>query len=142
MRHAAWGDTVLVTYIGRLDDGTIFDQVEEPQEVVIGEGKVNPAFEGALDGMAPGETKSVVLPAKLAYGPYRRRLIFRLKRSELNLPEEPVPGGVARISLKDGKQSLVTIRKVDRRHVVVDANHPLAGKDLTFTITLTAIIGE
>jgi hypothetical protein len=100
---------------------------------------INPAFEEALIGMAPGETRTIVLPAEKAYGPYRKKLVFRLKRRDLNLPEEPVPGGTARISLKNGRSSLVTVLKADAKTVTVDANHPLAGKDLTFSITLLGI---
>jgi FKBP-type peptidyl-prolyl cis-trans isomerase 2 len=139
MDRAERGDTVLVTYTGTLEDGTVFDQPEEPQQVAIGRGEINPAFEEALIGMAPGETRTIVLPAEKAYGPYRKKLVFRLKRRDLNLPEEPVPGGTARISLKNGRSSLVTVLKADAKTVTVDANHPLAGKDLTFSITLLGI---
>jgi len=139
MDRAETGDTVLVTYTGTLEDGTVFDRSEEPQQIIIGAGRINPAFEEAVVGMATGETKTIVLPAEKAYGPYRKRLVFRLKRRELLLPEEPVPGGTARISLKNGKFSLVTVLKADAKTVTVDANHPLAGKDLTFAITLVGI---
>lgn len=139
MERAARGDTVRVTYVGTREDGTVFDRSEEPQEIVIGEGTVNPAFEEALVGMAPGETKAVFLPAEEAYGPYRKRLVFKLKRKNLNLPGEVIPGGIARISLKNGKNSLVTIRDVTEKWVTVDANHPLAGHDLTFALTLVGI---
>jgi peptidylprolyl isomerase len=139
MKETARGDTVLVTYVGTREDGTVFDRSEEPQEIVIGEGAVNPAFEEALVGMAPGETKTVFLPAEEAYGPYRKRLVFKLKRKNLNLPGEVVPGGIARISLNTGKSSLVTIKEVTEKWVVVDANHPLAGHDLTFALTLVGI---
>ncbi|QYZ79738.1 peptidylprolyl isomerase [Methanofollis formosanus] len=139
MERAAQGDVVLVEYTGTLDDGTVFDHSEEPQEVTLGEGTINPAFEETLIGMAPGETKTVFLPAKKAYGPHKMRLVFRIRRKKLNLPEEPVPGGIARVSLENGKSSLVTIKEVSERWVVVDANHPLAGKDLTFSLTLMEI---
>ncbi|NVO65926.1 FKBP-type peptidyl-prolyl cis-trans isomerase [Methanofollis tationis] len=139
MDRAGTGDTVAVIYTGTLEDGTIFDRPEEPRQVTIGAGEINQAFEEALVGMAPGETKKVVLPAERAYGPYRKNLVFRLKRRDLHLPEEPVPGGTARISLKGGTSTLVTVLKADRKTVTVDANHPLAGKDLTFAITLVEI---
>ncbi|QSZ67774.1 peptidylprolyl isomerase [Methanofollis aquaemaris] len=139
MERAAEGDVVLVEYTGTLEDGTVFDRSDEPQEVTIGEGTINPAFEEALIGMAPGETKTIFLPAKKAYGPYKMRLVFRIRRKKLNLPEDPVPGGMARVSLKNGKSSLVTVKEVSKHWVVVDANHPLAGKDLTFCLTLKEI---
>ncbi|WP_298666503.1 peptidylprolyl isomerase [uncultured Methanofollis sp.] len=139
MERAAHGDTVHVTYVGTQEDGTVFDRSEEPQEIVIGGGTVNPAFEEALVGMTPGETKTVFLPADEAYGPYRKRLVFKLKRKNLNLPGELIPGGIARVSLKNGKSSLVTIKDVTEKWVTVDANHPLAGHDLTFALTLVSI---
>lgn len=139
MDQAARGDTVRVTYVGTREDGTVFDRSEEAQEIVIGDGTVNPAFEEALVGMAPGETKTVFLPAEEAYGPYRKRLVFKLKRKNLNLPGKLMPGGIARISLKNGKNSLVTIKEVTETWVTVDANHPLAGQDLTFALTLVDI---
>jgi FKBP-type peptidyl-prolyl cis-trans isomerase 2 len=139
MDRAGTGDTVAVIYTGTLEDGTIFDRPEEPRQITLGAGEINPAFEEALVGMAPGETKTVFLPAERAYGPHRKNHVFRLKRKDLKLPEEPVPGGTARISLKGGTSTLVTVLKADRKTVTVDANHPLAGKDLTFAITLVDI---
>lgn len=139
MEQAAPGDTVRVTYTGTKEDGTVFDRSEEPQEIVIGEGSINPAFEEALVGMAPGETKTVFLPAEKAYGPCRKRLVFKLKRKKLTVPRELIPGGIARISLAKGKSSLVTIKDVTEKWVTVDANHPLAGHDLTFALTLVGI---
>ncbi|MDK2975472.1 MAG: hypothetical protein PWP08_1843 [Methanofollis sp.] len=142
MALAGMGSTVLVTYTGTLGNGSVFERSEKPQQIVVGAGEINPAFEEAIVGMAPGETKTVVLPAKSAYGQYRKNLIFKLKRRKLNLPEEPVPGGTARISLKNGRSSLVTVLKSDAKTVTVDANHPLAGRDLTFAITLMSISGD
>lgn len=142
MDRARTGDTVVVAYTGTLEDGTIFDRPEEPQQVTIGAGAINPEIEEALVGMAPGETKTVVLPAERAYGPYRKDLVLRLKRRDLHLPGEPVPGGTARITLKGGASALVTVLKADRKTVTVDANHPLAGEDLTFAITLLEICGQ
>ncbi|WP_342677267.1 FKBP-type peptidyl-prolyl cis-trans isomerase [Methanofollis sp. UBA420] len=139
MEQAVRGDTVRVTYTGTREDGTVFDRSEEPQQIVIGDGTVNPAFEEALVGMAPGETKTVFLPAEEAYGLYRKRLVFKLKRKNLTIPGELIPGGIARISLTKGNTSLVTIKEVTEKWVIVDANHPLAGHDLTFALTLVGI---
>jgi len=144
MTKATQDSTVLLHYTGTLEDGTEFDSSRggDPLQFTVGGGEVIPGFEEAVVGMAPGETKTVFLPAEKAYGPYRKDLVFRLKRKDLKLPEEPVPGGTARISLKGGTSTLVTVLKADRKTVTVDANHPLAGKDLTFAITLVDICRE
>lgn len=143
-RTARRGDTVLVHFDGRLGDGTVIDTSRdgEPQRVVIGEGAINPAFEEALVGRRPGERVTVPIPAKQAYGPYKKRLIFRLKRKQLNLTTEPEAGQWVRITLPSGQSSLVTVKEVKATNIIVDANHPLAGKDLSFELELVAIVGE
>lgn len=127
-------DTVKVHYTGTLSDGTIFDSSAEgdPIEFTLGEGEVIPGFENAVLGMAVGEEKTVTIPVDQAYGSYNEELI-------LTVPREMVPDEIAVVGT-----SLVqprgTIISVDDEVVMIDQNHPLAGEDLTFTITLVEIL--
>lgn len=141
-RAARQGDVVLVHFDGRLGDGTVAESSREgePERVVIGEGAINPAFEGALVGRRPGERVTVPLTAEQAYGPYKKRLVFKLKRKRLNLKTEPEPGQWVRVTLPSGQSSLVTVKEVKATSIIVDANHPLAGEDITYELELVAIL--
>lgn len=141
MPFAEEGDRVTVHFESRRPDGTVAETSynEEPITAVLGAGTINPAFETALCGMQKGEMTTVTLTAKQAYGEYKKRLIFTLKRKILNLPEEPEEDQIVRISLPNGKKSLVTVLSVTKTTIVVDANHPLAGEDLTYRLELIGI---
>ncbi|MEA2034181.1 MAG: FKBP-type peptidyl-prolyl cis-trans isomerase [Euryarchaeota archaeon] len=143
MKKAQKGNRVLVHFTSTLNDGTIAETSldREPDQVTIGEGLINPAFEEALIGMTEGESKKIFLPVKKAYGKYRKKLVFKLKRKNLNLnlPDEPEPGQVLRLSLPTGQKSLVTVKEVTTTILTVDANHPFAGKDLWYEIKLVQI---
>lgn len=139
--QAKSGDTVAVHYTGRLDDGTVFDtSVErEPLRLTLGQGQYIPAFEQAIIGMKPGESRTVSIPANEAYGPYREELVVVVDRAQLPpdleievgmLLESPQPGG--------GTVMFIVI-DVSESSVTLDANHRLAGKDLTFDIELVEI---
>ena len=143
-RTARQGDAVLVHFDGRLEDGTVAESSRdgEPERVVIGEGAINPAFEEALVGLRPGERVTVPLPAERAYGTYKKRLVFKLKRKRLDLKTEPEPGQWVRVTLPTGQSSLVTVKAVGKTSITVDANHPLAGEDLTYELELVAILNE
>jgi len=146
MKKAQNGNRVLVHFTSTLDDGTIAETSldREPDTVTIGEGQINPAYQEALIGMTEGESKKIFLPVKKAYGKYRKKLVFKLKRKNLNLnlPDEPEPGQVVRLSLPTGQKSLVTIKEVTKTILTVDANHPLAGKDLWYEIKLVQIVED
>jgi FKBP-type peptidyl-prolyl cis-trans isomerase 2 len=136
------GDTVQVHYVGRLDDGTEFDSSRdrEPIEFTIGNHEVIPGFESAVVGMNPGETKTQKVPADQAYGPYRPERIFAIERTSFPPDIEPEPG--LRLQVTDrmtGNAFPVSILRVSDDEVTLDANHPLAGKDLSFEITLVSI---
>jgi peptidylprolyl isomerase len=136
------GDTVQVHYVGRLDDGTEFDSSRDrdPIQFTIGNHEVIPGFESAVVGMTPGETKTQKVPAAQAYGPYRPERIFAIERAGFPPDIEPEPG--LRLQVTDrmtGKAFPVSILRVTDDEVTLDANHPLAGKDLSFEITLVSI---
>jgi peptidylprolyl isomerase len=140
MQAANTGDTVRVHYTGKLDDGSVFDSSEgrEPLEFRLGGGEVIPGFEQAVTGMAPGDERQVTIPADEAYGPRREELVLVVRRQEL--PEEMQPEiGLQLQMSQDGQQFVVTISDVTEEDVVLDANHPLAGEDLTFELKLVDI---
>lgn len=142
MTEAKLGDTVRVHYTGKLEDGTVFDSSldRDPVEFTLGAGQVIPGFEQAVVGMSPGESKTVEVPAEQAYGPYREELVQEIDR-EL-VPEELKleVGQQLVLRLSPGRSIRVTVTKLTESKVTLDANHPLAGKDLTFDLQLVEII--
>ena len=141
MTKAANGDAVSVHYTGKLDDGTVFDSSRErdPLDLTIGEGKVIPGFEQAIIGMSPGDTTETKIPADQAYGPYHDDLVIEVDKDDFSDGTAPEIGQCYRVPRKDGGSMIVTVTKVEDAKVTIDANHPLAGKDLTFEIELVSV---
>lgn len=138
--QAQTGDTVRVHYTGRLDDGSVFDSSRdrEPLEFTLGEGQVIAGFDSAVTGMSPGQTETVTIPADEAYGEKREDLVFAVPREQL--PPEITPEVGMQLQMQQGQQvAVVTITRVEPSQVTIDANHPLAGKDLTFDLELVEI---
>ncbi len=135
------GDVVSVHYTGKLDDGTEFDSSigGEPLQFTVGAGQMIPGFEQAVRGMKTGESKTVTIPSVEAYGPYQAGLVYVIDRAEFPADLEPQVGQRLPVSLTDGGQAIVTVTEVSDSTVTLDANHPLAGKDLTFEIQLVEI---
>jgi FKBP-type peptidyl-prolyl cis-trans isomerase 2 len=136
------GNIVQVDYTGKLADGTVFDSSvgSEPLEFKLGAGQVIPGFEKAVLGMKVGEKKTVTIPANEAYGPHRDEQVVELSREELPSDLTPQVGQQLVVNQQDGRQIIVVITNVsDNNTVTIDANHPLAGKDLTFEIELVKI---
>ncbi|MEM2924137.1 MAG: peptidylprolyl isomerase [Methanocellales archaeon] len=142
MAQAKNGDTVIVHYTGKLDDGTIFDTStsREPLQFTIGEEQLIPSFEKAVIGMTEGETKTIKIPASEAYGPYREELILTIERNKFPLYFQPRKGQRLQIRQANGSIALVYVVEVTESTITLDANHPLAGKDLTFDIQLLKIL--
>ncbi len=134
-------DTVRVHYTGKLADGEIFDDSRgrEPIEFTLGAGQVIPGFEKAVLDMAVSDTKTVNIPSADAYGDYRPELIQAVPLSEL--PEEIKPEvGMQLVSqAPDGQQIPLVVTEVNDDNIMVDANSPLAGKDLVFDLELVEI---
>ncbi|MFC1874551.1 peptidylprolyl isomerase [Chloroflexota bacterium] len=132
------GSTVKVHYTGKLDDGTVFDtSVErEPLEFTLGEGKVIPGFEAAVKSMETGQSKTVTIPPEEAYGQHRSDLLVPIEREHLPKGLEPEVGQRLQMQQASGKMSIVTITDVAEKAITIDANHPLAGKNLTFELEL------
>jgi peptidylprolyl isomerase len=135
------GKTVKVHYKGTLNDGTIFDSSEgrDPIEFEIGTGTVIPGFETAVGEMGVDETKSVTIPSAEAYGEINQDMVGLVPRSSLPDDIEPEVGMVLSMQSPDGEMP-VRIVEMDDENLTLDANHPLAGQDLTFELTLVEIV--
>lgn len=142
MAEAKTGDKVRVHYTGRLSDGEIFDSSEdrEPLEFVIGQEQVIPGFEQAVVGLNPGEATTVEIPSEAAYGPRREELLMVVEREQIPPSVNPEVGQHLQIRQGNGQPMIVTVADVSNGNVTLDANHPLAGQDLTFEIQLVEIV--
>ena len=141
MAEAKKGDTVKVHFTGKLDYGTVFDCSTnlDPLEFVLGLGRVIPGFEEAVIGMNSGESKTIKIPADKAYGPHREEMVVSLERKQLPVHIKPEVGQQLEVGEPGGQKILVKVTGVSESKVTLDANHPLAGKDLTFEIELLEI---
>ncbi len=135
------GDTVMIDYVLRKGDGEIVSSTEEvgPQELTLGQGEIFPQIEQALTGMNVGEEQSVEIESENAFGPRRDELVVDIPRQ--NLPEEPAPqpGMAMQAQRPNGEPLTLYIVEVGESSVKADGNHPLAGENLTFDLTLRDI---
>ena len=136
------GDTVKVHYTGTLVDGSQFDSSvgSDPLQFTIGAGQVIVGFDEGVTGMKVGEKKTVTIPAANAYGEYRSDLVFDIDKSQLNSTVPPAVGMQLTMTQQDGSKFNVTIKAVNETTLTLDANHELAGKDLTFELELVEIV--
>ncbi|WP_363315444.1 peptidylprolyl isomerase [uncultured Desulfovibrio sp.] len=134
------GDTVRVHYTGTLADGTVFDSSRgrEPLEFVMGRGMLIPGFEKAVQGRDVGDSVTVTIAPGDAYGEKDDDLVFTIERSQLpdHIPAEV--GTPLQLSSEQGRMD-VTVTEVTDTHITLDANHPLAGKELTFAIEIVSV---
>lgn len=141
MTAATTGNTVRVHYRGTLDDGTEFDSSagRDPLEFTLGGGQVIPGFENAIMGMSEGDTKTVTIPPDEAYGQANPGMVHEVPRSEIpaNIPIHE--GAMLSAADGQGNQMQLTVVEATDETVKLDANHPLAGKALTFELTLDSI---
>lgn len=141
MTKAAQDSTVLLHYTGTLEDGTEFDSSRggDPLQFTVGGGEVIPGFEEAVVGMAPGETKTFTIPADEAYGPRRDDLVMQVARDQFPPEIDFAVGQQYPVEVNEGQVVLVTVAALDSETVTLDANHPLAGKDLTFAVEVVTV---
>ncbi|MEM8965676.1 MAG: peptidylprolyl isomerase [Bacteroidota bacterium] len=141
MSKAKAGDTVHVHYTGTLTDGSEFDSSRkrnQPLEFTLGQGQMIAGFEKAVNGMVVGESKQVNISSQEAYGEVKKEMIMEVSKSEF--PDNITPEVGQQLAVNtQGQQVPVTITEIKGDLVVLDANHPLAGKDLTFDIELVKI---
>lgn len=136
------GDTVKVHYTGKLEDDTVFDSSieREPIKFTLGQKQLIPGFEKAVIGMEPGQKKSVNIPMNEAYGPHRDDMLIEVKKEEFPEHITPEVGLQLQLSQPNGKSIDVIITDMEDSKVTLDANHPLAGKNLIFDIELVEIV--
>ena len=170
MAQAKSGDKVKVHYTGTLEDGSVFDSSEgsseqpeehscgcnskkeidrgcgcdshasDPMEFVIDAGHLIPKFEAAVIGLEPGQSVTVSISADDAYGQRAEEMVAVIERSEIPAEIRPEPGHQMEVILEDGSPLPVLVTEVTDTTITLDGNHPLAGRDLTFTIRLVEIL--
>ena len=135
------GDTVLVHYTGKLTDGTIFDTSEgrEPLEFAVGSGQVIAGFDEAMIGMTVGQSKVVHIPVDKAYGARNDEMVMTAPLEQVPPDLNPELGMRLEMGGVNGELIRVVVTEITDSHITLDANPPLAGQDLTFTIELVEI---
>jgi len=137
----ASGDAVKVHYTGTLGDGTVFDssQGRDPLDFTVGSGQVIPGFDKAVTGMNVGDSKTFTIPCVDAYGEHDPRMVQEVPRTEMPADMEIAVGMHLSARGPDGREIALVVNEVSDETVKLDANHPLAGQDLTFAIELVSI---
>ncbi len=141
MEGAKRGNNVKVHYTGKLDDGTVFDTSEghEPLEFAIGSGQVIPGFDEAVVGMVVGEKKDVHIPVEKAYGERQDELVMTVPKSHVP-PDLTLELGLQlEMGAPDGGILRVVVVDITDEEVILDANPPLAGQALNFSLELIDI---
>jgi FKBP-type peptidyl-prolyl cis-trans isomerase 2 len=141
MQQVKKGDTVNVHYHGKLTDGTTFDSSEgrDPLQFTAGSGQVIKGFDDAVISMTPGDKKTVNIPVNEAYGERNDDMMMEYPVAEFPADMKPEIGMELQMGDNSGNIFPVVIVEVNNDTVVLDANHPLAGKDLIFEIELVSI---
>jgi peptidylprolyl isomerase len=154
MATAKMGDRVRIDYTGKLQDGSVFDSTHGdgdcinddcgcesgPRELTIGQGEFLSAIEDALVGMAAGDSNTVIVPADEAFGEYDVDKVFTVARSDLPSDLNPDVGDEIVLVNDDDEELGVVVVEVDEKEITFDANHPLAGEDLSFEFKLLDIL--
>jgi peptidylprolyl isomerase len=141
MAQAKTGNHVRVNFTGRLDDGTVFATSvnDEPIEFTLGENEVLPAIEDAVEGMEPGEMKTVRIAAEEAFGMRREDLVQEIPRDSLPDEMDVEVGQQLWVDEMDEEPLTVSVVDLSDFTVTIDANHPLAGEDLIFDLEVVDV---
>ncbi len=134
-------NNVAVHYTGTLKSGEVFDssREREPLEFTVGAGQMIPGFEKAVRGMKINEKKKVTLEPEEAYGDPNPEMVQQVAKNQLPEGLEPFVGQQLSSQMADGQEIIVRVSDVKDDHILIDANHPLAGEALTFEIEVVAI---
>jgi peptidylprolyl isomerase len=137
-RAVAAGDQIRVNYVGRFANGSVFDSSEgrEPLEFTVGAEQVIAGFDQAVIGLKPGESCQVVVAPEDGYGTHMPEMIAEVERHLIPGHEQLVLGSMLEVSLEDGQSLEVQVVEISDEAVVLDGNHPLAGKELHFEIEM------
>ncbi len=141
MSQAKRGDSVKIHYTGTLEDGTVFDSSagRDPLVFTLGGGQVIVGFDEAVLGMAIGDKKKVTIPAHKAYGEKDEALVIEVPRNQVPPDLNPEVDQKLQMGGANGELVVVMVLAVTDEVVILDANPPLAGKDLIFDLELVAI---
>lgn len=142
MAQVKSGDKIKVHYHGKLGTGETFDSSEgrDPLEFEVGTGMVIKGFDDGVTGMTVGEKKTVTIPSEEAYGPVNPEMILEMPKDRFPEDMKLENGMPLMMSDQQGQQFQVKIVEIKEEVVMLDANHPLAGKDLTFDLELVEIV--
>ncbi|PLX88490.1 MAG: peptidylprolyl isomerase [Desulfuromonas sp.] len=138
---AVAGSKVKVHYTGTFDDGEVFDssREREPMQFEVGAQEVIPGFDQALVGMQVGDSKQIRIPEDEAYGPYNPEMVMEVAPDQFEEGMKVEIGQQFQVEM--GEHPVVlTVKEVHEEKVVLDANHPMAGKTLNFDIELVEIV--
>lgn len=144
MQRVKGGDTVVISYIGRLEDGTVFDSTEDrnPLEFTVGEGELIPGLEQGIIGMTPGESKTIIIPMELGYGPHLKERVCELDKGRISQGFQPEVGQQLQLYRADGLPVMGTVIGKSETSFTMDYNHPLAGKTLIFETRVLEIVPD
>lgn len=140
MKIVEVNSSVTVNYTGRLADGSVFDssltEGREPLKATLGQGSLIPGFEKGLLGMKEGDKKVVEISSDEAYGSTREDLVVEVPKDRV--PETVSEGQMLQTMTPQGPMNVI-VKEVKEEVVIIDGNHPLAGKDLIFDLELVSI---
>jgi peptidylprolyl isomerase len=144
MQQVKKGDKVKVHYHGRLNNGETFDNSKgrDPLEFEVGSGQVIKGFDEGVTGMAVGDKKTINIPVDHAYGPRNPEMVIEMPRDRFPKEMELEVGLPLVMSDGNGQQFQVVVAEIGEAAVFLDANHPLAGEDLTFDLELVEIVNK
>lgn len=137
-RVVATGDQIRVNYVGCFENGSTFDSSEgrEPLEFIVGAEQVIAGFDRAVIGLKPGESCKVVVVPEDGYGGHVPDMVVKVERHLIPDDEKLFLGSMLEVSMEDGQSLEVQVVELSDTVVVLDGNHPLAGKDLHFEIEI------
>lgn len=135
------GDKIKVHFTGTLEDGNIFDSSvnKKPLNFIVGSGQVIQGFDEAVIGMKLGQEKTIHINSDKAYGPKVKELIVNVEKEKFPQKLEIKINQQYKIPIEDGESMIVRVTNISENTIELDGNHPLAGKNLTFKITLVEI---
>nr|WP_321227676.1 peptidylprolyl isomerase [uncultured Psychroserpens sp.] len=141
MSQVKENNTIKVNYTGKLSDGQVFDSSEgrEPLEFTLGQGQLIPGFEKGVIDMKLNEKKTITIAKEEAYGDINAALIQEVNKSELPQDVEPKVGMGLVSKTPDGREMNLLVVEVKEESIVIDGNHPLAGKELIFDLEVVEI---
>ena len=144
MNQVTVNSKVKVHYTGKLANGEVFDTSDgkEPIEFTLGQGQLIPGFEKGLIDMKLNEKKTINMTKDEAYGEVNETLIQEVKKTDLPQDMEPKVGMGLVSKSPEGQEINLMVVEVKEETIVIDGNHPLAGRDLIFDLEVVEIIAS